>query len=133
MSREYNEDPQVGRIGQVVAHGDLTDQGGAYGTLDMNSDLPDGAVVLGSRARVIQAFDGTNPDITVGTGSDVDRFQVGSEVGIGSTGEKDLGQPNGQPAVGSGGVTPQVRIGEDTDFGNISQGQVYVEVLYVKA
>lgn len=135
MAREHDPTKEVKKERAVVAYEDLTDQGGAYGTVDLDtfegaSQLPDGAFVLGSRGRVLQAFDGTNPDVTVGTSSNVNRFQKASEVGVGSTGEVDLGVPNGQNAI-EGPTSIQVRIGEDTDFANITQGQILIEVLYV--
>lgn len=130
LRKQANQDiAALNVIQEVVHYSDLTDQGGAYGTYDLSETLPDGAFVVGSQGRVIDPFDGTNPDVTVGTSSDVDRFQQASEVGVGSAGEVDLGVPNGQNAT-DGETTVQVRIGEDTDFGSISKGSVLIEVLY---
>lgn len=137
MSRQNKDLPKpanqeinaVNTIRQVVKHADLTDDGGAYGSVDLGETLPDGAFVLATQARVITAFDGTNPDLTLGTSGDVDRYCSG-EIGLGSTGEIEMGTPSGNQAH-DGETTVQARIGEDTDFGNITTGVVLVEVHYL--
>ena len=63
---------------QRVAFGDLTDGGGASGTITLNDSIPEGSVVLGAKIDVETAFsgDGDTASITmnIGDGSDADRF-----------------------------------------------------------
>jgi len=63
---------------QRVAFGDLTDGGGASGTITLTDTIPEGSVVLGAKIDVETAFsgDGDTSGITmnIGDGSDADRF-----------------------------------------------------------
>lgn len=68
----------VGSAEQRVAIGDMTDGGGATGTIQLSDSLPEGAIAIGAKVDVETAFAGTsNTDsilMGLGDGSDVDRF-----------------------------------------------------------
>lgn len=117
------------KISQVVLHSEFTDGGGASGTLDLDEQIPFGALVLSARIRVLEASTGTNPTLTIGDGSDADRYNTGTP-DVSSAGEVDPGVVSGQATHGSD-TTVTLTLAEDTDFGSIDAGRILVEVFFL--
>ena len=71
--------PKIGVITQTVGVAEFTDGGGASGTLDLSTDIPAGAIVTQSMISAVTGFAGdTSAVITIGDGSDVDRYNTGT-------------------------------------------------------
>lgn len=118
----------VQSIVKTVAYDELTDGGGTDGTLDLDAEIPAGAVVLQTRIAVQTAFDQTTT-LAVGTSSDADRY-VDAAKDVTSTGEIDVGAPSGQVTHGSA-QAPRITVSESSDFSAITQGVATVEIIYI--
>jgi hypothetical protein len=68
-----------GVLVQRISIADFTDGGSTVGTLVLTPDLPAGAFVLGSQVRAVVGWAGdTSAIMTIGDGTDVDRYNTGS-------------------------------------------------------
>jgi hypothetical protein len=118
----------LAKIVQTIAFDDLTDGGGADGTLTLDESLPPGAVVQNARVSVQTAFDQTTT-LVVGTSGDNDRYVSGA-LDVTSAGEVDAGEPSGVKAHGAS-QDVLVTVSESSDFSAITQGVVTVQLFYM--
>jgi hypothetical protein len=66
-----------GTLTQRISVANFTDGGSTAGTLDLTPQLPVGAFILGSSVRGVVGFAGdTTAVLTIGDGSDVDRYNT---------------------------------------------------------
>ncbi len=118
-------------IRETILKSAFTDGGGTSGTYVMTTDtLPAGARVTHSRVVANAAYSGdTSAVITIGDGSDVDRYNTGTP-SIFTTGEKDMGDPSGVK-IHLTAVTPTITVTSAADFTNISAaGSITVEIWF---
>lgn len=69
----------VGVLSETVAVSQFTDGGATVGTYQMQGVLPAGSIVLYSKIGPVTGFAGdTSAALTIGDGSDVDRYMTGT-------------------------------------------------------
>lgn len=117
-----------GVVSQRVAYTDFTDGGGASGTLTLNQQIPIGAFVQRSVVTVETGFGGTTPTLTIGDGTDADRYNT-STLDISSAAVVDGGAISGT-AVTTAASNVVLTVAEATDFGLIDAGVMTVKVFY---
>jgi len=126
--------PGVGRrlsvIREQILKSAFTDGGGTSGTYAMAEQIPAGAYYSHSRVVADAAFSGdTTAVITIGDGSDVDRYNTGTP-SIFTTGDKDMGVPSGAP-YHAAAQTVTLTVTSTADFTNVSAaGQITVELWF---
>lgn len=119
-----------GIIRRTLTLADFTDGGSASGTAVLGPTIPSGAVVERCHARVGIAFDASSTAvITVGDGSDADRYNTGTP-SVATTGPKDMGVPSGAAFHATAVSTVTVTITEDDDFTDLTTGLVHVTLFY---
>ncbi len=127
--------PRLRKLTQSVAYGDFTDNGDATGYVDLDTDLPKGAIVTGTKLVVTTAFDsGSTSTATaqVGISGDLDRFTENTDLDVNSAGTVgSTPAPEAMDGVGAT-ATPRVTVTEDSDFGQISSGEMTVEIYYIE-
>lgn len=129
----YNElqSPKIGKISQTVLGSQFTDGGGASGTKTLSTQIPAGAVFLYSRVLVNVAFSGdTSAVITLGDGSDVDRYNTGTP-SVFTTGQKEMGAPSGTRDHATA-TTVTVTVTGGSDFGLVNTaGSATIDLYYL--
>lgn len=123
---------QLKKISQTVLYSQFTDGGAAVGTFDLTEVIPVGAIVLYASLTNIVGFAGdTSAAITVGDGTDVDRYNTGTPsvfttVAAGIA----LGVPSGVQyhAVQK---TPKLTVTSAADFTSVSAGSITIEIYYL--
>jgi len=119
--------PKVAVLQQAIAAASFTDGGGAAGTLVLNSgmQIPAGSRVLACLIHGITGFTGagnTTCVITVGDGSDVDRYNTGTpSVYTTAAAGVDMGVVSGT-VWHTAAITPTVTITADSDITSIIAG-----------
>lgn len=123
--------PKIGKISQTILKSAFTDGGGASGTKTMTTQIPAGALFLYSRVLVNVAMSGdTSAVITIGDGSDVDRYNTGTP-SVFTTGRKDMGIASGLKDHAAA-QTVTITITSATDFTNVNVlGSITVELYYI--
>ena len=127
----------VNEMKAVVDIADFEDNNNTTGYVDLY-DLPAGAVVLGWKADVTEAFSGTGvvtATMQIGIDGDLDRFSAdttGSVAAIGTIGSAAVAADacKGIDDV----VTPRVTVTEDSDFGQLvtaGNGRVEITIFYI--
>ena len=117
------------KISQTVLYSQFTDGGAAVGTLVLTEKIPAEATVLHAAVKNITGFAGnTSAALTIGDGSDVDRYNTGTpSVFASAPGGVAMGIPSGvKYHTAEQAVTLTVTGG--TDFTNISAGAMPVEI-----
>lgn len=120
-------------INQVITAAQLTDGGGASGTKTLSSSIPKGAVVVQSFLTDITGFAGdTSAVVTIGDGSDVDRYNTGTPNVFATATDISAGVPSGT-AFHAAAVAPVVTVTSATDITSVisnGAGQMTVTILY---
>lgn len=123
-------------IQQTVSVSSFTDGGSTAGTLAMNATIPKGAVVVQTFLTDIVGFAGdTSAVITVGDGTDVDRYNTATPDVFTTATDISAGAVSGT-AFHSASKTPTLTITSATDFTAVKTnalGQVTVTILYYVA
>lgn len=120
-----------GEIRQTFDFTDFTDGGGAAGTLDLSETLPVGAWVLRAVLRDVTGFTGnTSAVITVGDGTDADRYNTGAPSVYTTANAIDLGAPSGTQ-IHTATATVRVTVTGGSDFGAITAGQATISIYYL--
>jgi len=127
----------IRKVGQWVEFGDFTDGGGADGTLNLNKQIPAGSFVFGSKVTVTEGFSGdTTAVLNVGNSGDDDAYSLTTH-DILSVAANLLEAADSQ-AAGDGGfslvtsdTTVLLTISGSSDYGLITAGKMFVEVLYL--
>lgn len=120
-----------GEIRQTFTVAQFTDGGGASGTLALSETLPVGAWVLRSVLRNVTGFTGnTSAVITVGDGTDVDRYNTSTPSVFTTANAIDLGAPSGTQ-IHTAAATVTVTVTGGSDFGAITAGQATISIYYL--
>ncbi len=119
---------------QTVVFGDFTDSTGVTGTLELNVSIPVGAVFLRTLLTVLTGFAGdTTATITIGDGSDVDRYMTGTpDVFSTVAAGLDMGAPAGTMFHGAA-KTPKIIVTVATDWGAVTAGGFTVTLFWYQA
>lgn len=127
--------PRVRTIEETVAYGDFTDNGDATGYIDLGTDLPANAIPLATKFEVSTAFDSgdtSSATAQAGVSGDLDRFTEQSTLDVNSTGTVGSTPPADTLAGIGSAQTPRVTVTEDSDFGQITQGEMTVTLYYIE-
>jgi hypothetical protein len=124
---------RVGSISETVNHDDMTDGGSTAGTYQMTDSVPAGAILLGSKVLVTEAFAGDGATtMTIGDGSDVDRYMTGtpSVATLAATGI-ETGVPSGSKLV-TAANRPTITVTSNSDFTSVNAGQIVVTLYFLE-
>jgi hypothetical protein len=127
----------LGVLSETVPVASFTDGGSAVGTYQMVGSIPAGAIVLATKLGPVVGFAGdTSAAITIGDGSDVDRYHTGTPtvfttqaVGV------DCGVVSGLKLL-TAANRPTITITSGSDFTSVvsnAAGVVTVSIYYVSA
>lgn len=126
----------IRKIGQWVVPGDFTDGGSDAGTLNLTKQVPAGSIVLATKVTVRTGFSGdTTAVMIIGVSGDTDRYSL-TDHDILAAGNNKLSAADGAaggvyaPALVVSDTTVIVTVTGGSDFGAITAGKAYVEVLY---
>lgn len=116
-------------LSETVAYSQFTDGGGTSGTYVMKQTIPAGAIALRSRIGNIVGFTGnTSAVITIGDGSDVDRYNTGTPSVFTTAAQGvDAGAVSGT-AWHTAAIQPVITITSGTDFTLVTAGRVTVKI-----
>jgi hypothetical protein len=123
--------PYIGVLTDTMTRASFTDGGGASGTRVMAGVIPVGAILLGSKLTVNTAFIGdTSATMTVGDGSDVDRYNTGTPDVFSGTGLIQTGVPSGNKLITTAN-SPTVTVTSNADFTNVTAGSMTLSIYYL--
>lgn len=119
---------------ETVSYDDFTDGGSTTGTKDLGISIPAGAVFERTLVTSITGFAGdTSATLTVGDGSDVDRYNTGTpSVFSDADAGADMGAVSGTKHH-SAAKTPKLTITSDSNFSSVSAGQLTVTLFWYEA
>lgn len=125
--------------GQVVAeasaildHASFTDGGSTAGTMATGVQIPAGAICLGYKAEVSEAFAGdTTGTLEVGDAGDADRFSGATDPSVYTTGTKNSELPAGQAFCATASDVI-IKITGTADWGNVTAGKIKITMYYVQ-
>lgn len=119
-------------IEEEVARSQFTDGGSTSGTYQMKSAIPVGGHVLATTYTGIIGFTGdTSAVMTVGDGSDVDRYNTGTPSVYTTAGAVEAGVPSGVKGHATA-IYPTLTVTSAADFTNVTAGAVKVTIFFVK-
>ena len=121
-----------GEIRESVTRADFTDGGLTVGTVALTEQIPNKAWVMRCILRDVTGFTGdTSAVLTVGDGTDVDRYSLASAPSVFTTANAiDLGAPSGvQIHVAAATVTLTATSG--ADFTNVTAGALTISIYYL--
>ena len=128
--------PRIESIQQTVGVASFTDGGSTVGTYDLLAVVPAGAVVVQSFITDVVGFAGdTSAVLTIGDGTDVDRYNTGTPDVFTTASDISAGVPSGT-AYHSAVKTPKLTITSATDFTLVKTngaGLVTVTIFYYVA
>lgn len=118
---------------QSVAYTDFTDGGSTVGTLNLTASIPAGAVFVQSLITAIVGFTGdTSATITIGDGSDVDRYNTGTpSVFTTAAAGVDLGVPSGTKWH-TAAATPKLTVTSNADFTSVAAGSALITLVWIE-
>lgn len=125
----------AGYFSQRIELADFTDGGSTVGTKALNVVIPAGAYYLGTLVTDLDDFVGSSTvTFTIGDGdgtggTDVDRYMTGTPSAAADASYLSVGVPSG-PALHTAVATPQVRVTDDSDFGDLTAGAMTVTGFY---
>lgn len=113
-----------------VGYGDFTDGGGTSGTFEMSNDIPAGSYVSRTIVRNVTGFTGdTSATLTVGDGTDVDRYMTGTPSVFTTAAMVAMGVPSGtRDDITT--ETPTLTVTSASDFGAVEAGQLDIWVYF---
>ena len=119
---------------QTVAFSEFTDGGGAAGTFNLSAVVPAGAVFLRSIIDQITGFTGdTSAVITIGDGTDVDRYNTGTPSVFTTAAEGvDAGAPSGT-LWHTAAKTVVLTVTSAADFTAVAAGSVRITLFWYVA
>lgn len=123
---------QIRKITQTVLYSQFTDGGATAGTFALTEVIPVGAIVIHSCLTNIVGFAGdTSAVITVGDGTDVDRYNTGTPSVFTSIANGiALGVPSGVQ-YHAAQKTVTLTVTSAADFTSVSAGSVTIEIYYL--
>jgi len=117
----------------TVALADFTDNEDATGTYEHTVDIPKGAVVTRTLITDVTGFTGdTSATITIGDGTDADRYNTGTPSVFTTATDIDAGAISGT-VYHAAAATPTVIITSGSDFGSVTAGSVTITIFYYLA
>lgn len=120
-----------GFIEERVIRSQFTDGGAAVGTYQMKEALPIGASVIQSLVTSVTAFAGdTSAVITIGDGSDVDRYNTGTPSIFAAANMVTMGVPSGTKEHNAA-VKPTLTVTSASDFTSVTGGALTVRIIYM--
>lgn len=116
---------------QFVTRAQFTDGGGAAGTFSLNVSIAAGDRFAFALITNITGFTGdTSAVITVGDGTDVDRYNTGTpSVFTTASQGVDMGVPSGT-AWHTAAATPVLTVTSAADFTNVTAGSLTITLFY---
>ncbi len=125
--------PKLTTIQETVAFGDFTDGGAAVGTFELSTDIPVGAYVVQASIDDVTGFAGdTTCTLTIGDGTDVDRYNTGTPNIFATATAIDAGGVSGT-SFHSAAKTPTLTATAGSDWGAVTAGSVTVTIFYYEA
>lgn len=122
----------AGVISETVTIADFTDGGAAVGTVSLSTAIPAGAFVTRAYLLNVVKFDGnTSAVVTIGDGTDVDRYNTGTPNVFADAAILNLGAVSGT-AEHATAKTPVVTVTGASDFTAITAGSMTVRIFYTK-
>ena len=122
--------PKIMTHQQTITRSQFTDGGSASGTKTLSVSIPEGAVFLQSAISRITGFAGdTSAVVTIGDGTDVDRYNTGTPSVFATADHVSTGSPSGT-AYHSGAKTPTITVTSGADFTSVSAGQMTVTLFW---
>ena len=123
--------PKLTVYQETISYSDFTDGGGAAGTLELSTTIPAGARFEACLIHGITGFAGdTSAVITVGDGTDVDRYNTGTpDVFTTAAAGVDMGVPSGT-AFHAAAKTPTVTVTSGADWGSVTAGAATLTLYY---
>lgn len=119
-------------LSETVALADFTDGGGAVGTYVLKRSIPAGAFVLRTMLVDVTGFAGdTSAVLTIGDGTDVDRYNTGTEDVFSDVVAVDTGAPSGTQIHATAVATVTLTITTAADWGSVTAGSVTVRIYYL--
>lgn len=120
-----------GYVEQRVLLSDFTDGGAAVGTLVLDEGIPVGAYVLNTLLTDVTGFAGdTSCTLTVGDGTDADRYNTGTPSIFTTANMVDMGVPSGtKPHAAAKNVTLTATSG--SDWGAVTAGAFTIRIVYL--
>lgn len=126
--------PRINYITEAVKASQFTDGGSTVGTYQLQAQIPVGAEVLATQIVPTNAFSGdTTAVITVGDGSDVDRYNTGTpSVFAAAANGVAAGVPSGIRYHATA-IRPTLTVTGGSDFTAIvGTGRVVIQIAYVE-
>jgi hypothetical protein len=121
----------VGVVRQTVAYSDFTDGGAAVGTLALDVQIPVMATVLSSSVTNVTGFTGdTSCTLTIGDGSDADRYNTGTPSIFTTANAIVMGVCSGD-LQHNAAATVTLTATSNNDWGAVTAGAMTVSVYYL--
>jgi hypothetical protein len=122
----------LGVISETIARADFTDGGAAVGTYVMKTVIPAGAFVIQTLLQDVTGFTGdTSATVTVGDGTDVDRYNTGTPSLFTTAVVIEAGVPSGVKShLVEKSVT--VTVTSAADFTAVVAGSVTVKIYFFR-
>lgn len=116
---------------QRVSFSDFTDGGSAAGTLALTETIPVGAWVQQVILQNVTGFTGdTSAVMTIGDGSDVDRYNTGTPSVFTTANAIDMGVPSGTK-IHTAAATVTLTVTSNADFTSVAAGAATVRIYYL--
>ena len=127
----------IRKVAQIVKYGDFTDDGGdVIGDMSMDKSVPAGSFILGCKVTVKTGFTGdTSATLKIGVAKDGGTLSGNSTINV-FTAARNLvasafiSSVNGPVAVSSDQII-YLGVTSDSDFSDITAGEMLVEVYYL--
>jgi hypothetical protein len=122
----------LGVISETIARADFTDGGAAVGTYVMKTVIPAGAFVIQTLLQDVTGFTGdTSATVTIGDGTDVDRYNTGTPSLFTTAVVIEAGVPSGVKShLVEKSVT--VTVTSAADFTAVVAGSVTVKIYFFR-
>lgn len=118
-------------IRETIAIGDFTDNTDATGYVDLATQIPGPALVLGFSGEVDTGFTGdTTAVISVGIAGDLDKFSANTAQSVLAAGKVGSAAIANAAFIASA-TTVRVTVTGGSDFGNIAAGAADIGLLYI--
>lgn len=119
-----------GVIRQTVLYSQFTDGGSTVGTKTLTEQIPVGAWVRQTLLHNVTGFTGnTSAVLTVGDGTDVDRYNTGTPSVFTTAAAIDMGVPSGTK-IHVTAATVTLTVTSATDFTSVSAGALTISIFY---
>lgn len=120
-----------GEIRQRVLFSEFTDGGSTSGTKALAEQIPAGAWVLRTILRNVTGFTGNvSATITVGDGTDVDRYNTGTPSVFSTVTALDVGAVSGT-AIHTAAATVTLTVTSNSDFTAVTAGALTISIYFL--